>query len=864
MREMIACCCMLSAGALFSPRASSLAGTDAVAASIASTASTSLVLFWKLTHNEHRSIGSGVAATVTSTAAHILLPMLVCSTTPGAQAVPQVHLESTNTTRRRTQGSSCPAGKYPPLQGSWQECHTYGGCTEKFSNLDCCIDNGKCAAAGCGGGISRNCCCQTCPAGTTSPAGSTSLSQCTPKPGYYGRPGHVAARCTARHCDSDRYRTGCGGTHDYSCAYCPAGTQSKAGTTSLSRCTVAAGFYGVAGKAATPCPSGAESPTGSTKFLQCTQSCPAGTARGIVQSLSQCQALTNNYNTGDAVLRCPVGTQSVAGATSLSQCTVAAGFYGVAGKATACPLHSSGPAGATTAAQCSCATGFFDRDASVVGVTCTKCKASCGANEFQSAECLAVSATQGQDAACAPCPAHSKLKLKSQSKSRGDKRRRAFGISGVSPPLLQDCVCDPGFFDEALALAKVACVAIPPHFGAGSTTTCQVQRFSEGREQGVALNMSVGAAVQYGVMLNYVANITADVLREVDYDGVCGNLLQTYAGPGTICNKQFALFAKTGNSATHVTFLGKMTLNCQGKGDAYVLGKVCLEPCISDPTTRCCWVPAFMAQLFPCCGPYGCCPPTEAPTPSPQTCAHGMLKIVSIVPGELSVCAPCADYVAKEEDCKNGEFEAQSCLANCFANQPPAAGVSDCKDQHARCPLLKQQLDAGVNGSCFTSDFGELTGVPAYSGVHLNDQCCASCQPGCAKCLDDGHAPSLCTQIQACVGSSCAHPTLPANCVACMGASSSKAQCESYGVSCTEDCADVAAASPTAHRRAQAGAAAAVQVQHSHSIRTMAAHYGAQWPEIRAWCTQPIVYYLSAACTNTRSCITQHQDLYGR
>ena len=198
--------------------------------------------------------------------------------------------------------------------------------------------------------------------------------------------------------------------------------------------------------------------------------------------------------------------------------------------------------------------------------------------------------------------------------------------------------------------------------------------------------------------------------------------LQTYAGPGTICNKQFALFAKTGKSATHVTFLGKMTLNCHGKDDAYVLGKVCLEPCISDPTTRCCWVPTFMEQLFACCGPYGCCPDTKAPTPTPTVVA-----------------------------------------------------VGTCKDQHTRCPLLKKQLDA-VDGSCFSSDVGELTSVPAETGLHLVDQCCASCQPGCVTCLATGHPRSFCTGVGACVDSNCAHPTLPAACVKCMGQSSTKAR----------------------------------------------------------------------------------------
>ena len=81
-------------------------------------------------------------------------------------------------------------------------------------------------------------------------------------------------------------------------------------------------------------------------------------------------------------------------------------------------------------------------------------------------------------------------------------------------------------------------------------------------------------------------------------------------------------------------------------------------------------------------------------------------------------------------------------------------GSTECKDTHATCPRLKVELDT-VNGSCFTTDMGKVTGNAAYNGKHLADECCASCSaatPGthCAKCLADGHSRTVCAAIGVC------------------------------------------------------------------------------------------------------------------
>ena len=121
------------------------------------------------------------------------------------------------------------------------------------------------------------------------------------------------------------------------------------------------------------------------------------------------------------------------------------------------------------------------------------------------------------------------------------------------------------------------------------------------------------------------------------------------------------------------------------------------------------------------------------------------------------------------------------------------------------CASLKAELDTN-KGSCFTTDVGEAVGEPKYNGMHLADKCCASCQPGCAACIAKGNPRSFCGTIGACHQSStCA---LPKKCTQCM-AKNTKADCQSFGVDCTETCASTSSAT---HRRAQSGASAAVQV----------------------------------------------------
>ena len=142
----------------------------------------------------------------------------------------------------------------------------------------------------------------------------------------------------------------------------------------------------------------------------------------------------------------------------------------------ACPAHAESSAGATEASQCTCAANYYDGDTAAQGVNCKSCRSSCSsANEYVSTKCGAVDSAHGVDASCSTCPAHSTLKAQSG--------RRLFGVHGAvaTAPLIQDCVCDSGYFDDELAQSRVHCATVPPGFGSTYTsTTCQFSKFGLG------------------------------------------------------------------------------------------------------------------------------------------------------------------------------------------------------------------------------------------------------------------------------------------------------------------------------------------------------------------------------------------------
>ena len=291
--------------------------------------------------------------------------------------------------------------------------------------------------------------CVSCPSGSSSPAGSTSASACICDKGTYLATKAVydatthafttAGVCTsinAAHDESmypvsvaitatvqtfaDKRGTACaagyyGTSTDFAgagCTACPSNTESPAGTTALSGCTVKAGYYlsaphGTAGNAGTVAviPAGKALATGGTSVTARTAdsptTCPVNTYS--LQGAAACSACPEGFNTDSAtgvttretcqktVTWGTLGTQdtfATASPTVLFACPVgsvadvapragvasyckyaAANYYGTTStsaahiaSATACPEGSESTPPSTTDADCKVKAGYYLED----------------------------------------------------------------------------------------------------------------------------------------------------------------------------------------------------------------------------------------------------------------------------------------------------------------------------------------------------------------------------------------------------------------------------------------------------------------------------------------------------------------------
>ena len=167
-------------------------------------------------------------------------------------------------------------------------------------------------------------------------------------------------------------------------------------------------------------------------------------------------------------------------------------------------------------------------------------------------------------------------------------------------------------------------------------------------------------------MVQFLHGVSNDVLFSGDFSDLRGLFFTHYHGIGTLCGASFPLFAKNGNTATHVNLLGNVVVQCHNFVDVSVINKICVEPCMHEHK-GCCWVSPDISYnvMFSSCASLGCCGPTQAPSPAPT--------------------AP-----------------------------------TSCTDLHPTCPKLKKQLDA-TGKTCF-DDMGQITGDITMRGMHLVDE----------------------------------------------------------------------------------------------------------------------------------------------
>eukprot|EP00054_Salpingoeca_dolichothecata_P029419 m.231813 g.231813 ORF g.231813 m.231813 type:complete len:1627 (-) comp26471_c0_seq1:135-5015(-) len=305
--------------------------------------------------------------------------------------------------------------------------------------------------------VSRgNMVCLPCPTNSSSPASSTSLDACTCVDGFHkidASPNFLCAPC--QECETGSYKTAaCTPTSPTQCTACPANSTSPLGSLSISDCKCLSEFFNAAedagvrcqacqdckanehvSKACTAttdtqcatCPFQSTSPAGSTSPADCV--CNAGfydTDHSTTARCAPCSSCSaNTYRNGTCFgqtdylcLACPTHSTSIAGTTTRFQCLCDKGYYGN-GSCTRCPTNSAtNKIGSQTLDDCECGESFYDSIRGT-GVLCKACR-SCGANRYRSKLC------QGEsDSTCSRCPEHS-------HSSRGSTS-------------VTSCICDAGY-----------------------------------------------------------------------------------------------------------------------------------------------------------------------------------------------------------------------------------------------------------------------------------------------------------------------------------------------------------------------------------------------------------------------------------
>ncbi|KAL5246916.1 hypothetical protein ACHWQZ_G018950 [Mnemiopsis leidyi] len=363
-------------------------------------------------------------------------------TDEGCQTCPRNHYSNAGA----SECTRCPDGKVSEYgAGSVDECE-YGAC----------LQGQYMTATGCQqcppntfnmrfGMISVQSC-QDCPAGTTSPAGSTSANDCKPDGSFVPvvcDAGEFEVGGACQQCPENTFS----GAGDNSCSDCPSGKISESGSSSMSDCQFApchsgsfmtsqgcrqckANTYSRRGAlSCSACPTGKVSSPGSTSVFDCHY---APCIAGDYMTESGCQQCEENTYSGpgaEACTSCPDGKVSAAGSTLIDDCDFApcsAGDYMTesgcqqcgentysgdgASSCTSCPDGKLSAAGSTSEGDCAyapCSAGNY--------ITESGCQ-QCGENTYSGAgassctscpdgKLSAAGATSEADCEYAPCSA---------------------------------------------------------------------------------------------------------------------------------------------------------------------------------------------------------------------------------------------------------------------------------------------------------------------------------------------------------------------------------------------------------------------------------------------------------------------------
>ncbi|KAJ1471156.1 hypothetical protein T484DRAFT_1601495, partial [Baffinella frigidus] len=286
----------------------------------------------------------------------------------------------------------------------------------------------------------------TCPANTSSIAGSGELTDCICLAGYTGSDGTActgcipgkyktdpgSAACTS--CLANKYSTTVAATASTTCQDCPLNTLSATGSDALIDCTCLAGYIGDDGVECTACEAGTyKIATGTGTCTSCLankystivaatlntcQVCPPNTFAPVGSDAQiDCTCLAGHTASFNGMECTPCGAGTYKTATGTGTCTPCnLDTYSSSIAATvvdtciACPSNTSSTQNSVDLSNCTCIAGYIGDD----GTPCTACAK--GTYKIATGEgfctpCAADSysdipaATSEDTSPCTPCPA---------------------------------------------------------------------------------------------------------------------------------------------------------------------------------------------------------------------------------------------------------------------------------------------------------------------------------------------------------------------------------------------------------------------------------------------------------------------------
>lgn len=308
--------------------------------------------------------------------------------------------------------------------------------------------------------------CAVCPNNTVSPDGSTSIFNCTCKPGFLGvGDGEECAACPA-----GKYQNKFGSTV---CEECGTGSHSTPGS---SVCLCDAGHRPVGDFSCVPCQAGtylsqecAQTPVSATNCT-CTVCKP-----GYYADTTMATVCTS----------CPPGTYQNASSASACQ---------------QCATNTSSPAASTSNAACLCGEGFFTSGSSSVCIACGPGTVSTVLGSVSCLTCQEGTYSSEDGSACITCPNTPELYSPTGSSTASDCS------CPPNHPLLLDgqCACENGQFEACQirqidtgpvvqSLCEVSLVSCP----GDSSSTCPSQGIRQGNISDGPYNYNNGANMQW-------------------------------------------------------------------------------------------------------------------------------------------------------------------------------------------------------------------------------------------------------------------------------------------------------------------------------------------------------------------------------